>query len=141
MAGAREAKAGRVYACGTESFGGYPFRFEMNCENASALFQSNQPPVEIKTRGILVAAQVYQPTLLISEFHGPLTVAAPGQSPELVVNWKLFQSSLRGTPRAPERVSLVLDKPAIDGVSNGSTRSLLRANRIEIHGRMAEARR
>jgi hypothetical protein len=135
---AREAKAGRVYACGTESFGGYPFRFEMNCENASALFQSNQPPVEIKTRGILVAAQVYQPTLLISEFHGPLTVAAPGQSPELVVNWKLFQSSLRGPPRAPERVSLVLDKPAIDGVSNGSTRSLLRANRIEIHGRMAE---
>jgi hypothetical protein len=135
---AREAKAGRVYACGTESIGGYPFRFEMNCDNASELFQINQPPVEVKTRGILVAAQVYQPTLLISEFHGPLTVAAPGQSPELVVNWKLFQSSLRGTPRAPERVSLVLDKPAIDGVSNGATRSLLRANRIEIHGRMAE---
>jgi hypothetical protein len=135
---AREAQAGRVYTCGSEHFGGYPFRFEMNCDAASALFQSNQPPVEIKARGIVVAAQVYQPTLLISEFHGPLTIASPGQSPEFVVNWKLFQSSLRGTSRAPERVSLILDKPAIDGVSNGNARALLRANRIEIHGRMAE---
>ena len=135
---AREAKAGRVYTCGSESFGGYPFRFEMNCDAASALFQSNQPPLEIKARGILVAAQVYQPTLLISEFHGPLTVAAPGQAPHFVVNWKLAQSSVRGTPAAPERISLVVDKPAIDGVNNGATRSLLRANHIEIHGRLAE---
>ncbi len=135
---AREAKAGRIYACGAESLGGYPFRFEMNCEAASALFQSNQPPVEIRARNILVAAQVYQPTLLLSEFHGPLTVAAPGQPPDLVVNWKLFQSSVRGTPSAPERVSLVLDKPVVDGVTNGSARTLLRANHAEIHGRLAE---
>src|SRR5665647_1310929 len=40
---AREAKAGRIYACGSESFGGFPFRFEMNCAAASASFQSNQP--------------------------------------------------------------------------------------------------
>ena len=135
---AREAKAGRIYACGSESFGGFPFRFEMNCAAASASFQSNQRPVEIKARSILVAAQVYQPTLLLSEFHGPLTVATPGQAPELVVNWKLFQSSVRGTPSAPERVSLVLDKPVLDGVTNGNARTLLRANHIEIHGRLAE---
>ncbi len=135
---AREAKAGRIYACGRESFGGYPFRFEMNCHQASALFQSNQPPVEIKAGGILVAAQVYQPNLLISEFHGPLTVAAPGQPPSLVVNWKLFQSSVRGTPQAPERVSLVLDSPVVDAVTNGSTHTLVRATHAEIHGRMVE---
>ena len=135
---AREAKAGRIYACGSETFGGYPFRFELNCDGASALFQSNQPPVEVKARGILVAAQVYQPTLLISEIHGPLTVAAPGQPPELVVNWKQFMSSVRGTPRAPERVSLVLDRPVIDRVDNGRAQMLLRADHIEIHGRLAE---
>ncbi len=135
---AREAKAGRIYACGSESIGGYPFRFEMNCESASALFQSNQPPVEIKARNILVAAQVYQPTLLLSEFHGPLTVAALGQAPDLVVNWKLFQSSVRGTPAAPERLSLVLDKPVVESMSTGSARTLLRANHVEIHGRLAE---
>lgn len=135
---AREAKAGRIYACGSESFGGFPFRFELNCAGASAQFQSNQPPVEIKARNILVAAQVYQPNLLISEFSGPLTVAAPGQAPNLVVNWKQFQSSVRGTPAAPERVSLVLDRPVVDGVTDGNTRTLLRANHIEIHGRLAE---
>jgi hypothetical protein len=135
---AREAKAGRIYACGSQSVAGYPFRFELNCDAASALFQSSRPPVELKARGILVAAQVYQPTLLISEFQGPLTVAASGQPPSIVVNWKLFQSSVRGTPSAPERVSLVFDRPAIDTVNNGSAHTLLRANHAEIHGRMAE---
>jgi hypothetical protein len=135
---AREARAGRIYTCGAETFGGYPFRFEARCDGAAALFQSNQPPVEVKARGILVAAQVYQPNLLISEIHGPLTVAAPGQQPELVVNWKQFLSSVRGTPRAPERVSLVLDKPVIDRLVDGRAQMLLRADRAEIHGRLAE---
>jgi len=71
----REAKAGRLYACGSQTIGGYPFRFELNCGEASALFKSSQPPLEIKSRGVLVAAQVYDPTLLITEFHGPLTIA------------------------------------------------------------------
>ena len=60
---AREAKAGRIYTCGSQTIGGYPFRIEVNCDNASALFRSNQPPVEIKTSGMLIAAQIYQPTL------------------------------------------------------------------------------
>ena len=66
---AREAKAGRVYACGSQTVGGYPFRIEVNCDRASALFQSNQPPVEVRTDNLLVVAQIYQPGLLISEFH------------------------------------------------------------------------
>jgi hypothetical protein len=135
---AREAKAGRIYACGSQTIGGYPFRFEVNCEQASALFQSNQPPVELKTDGMLVAAQIYDPTLLISEFHGPLTIAEVGQAPNIVVNWKLFQASVRGTPAAPERVSFVLDRPAADRMGTGSQQNLLRASRIEIHGRIAE---
>ena len=135
---AREAKAGRVYACGAQTIGGYPFRFEVNCEQASALFQSNQPPVELKTSGMLVAVQVYDPTLLISEFHGPLTIADPGQAPTAVVNWKLFQASVRGTPAVPERVSLAIDRPVVDRMSTGSQQNLMRATRIEIHGRIAE---
>ena len=41
---AREAKSGRIYDCGSQAIGGYPFRFEVNCDRASALFRSNQPP-------------------------------------------------------------------------------------------------
>ena len=54
-------------------------------------------------------AQIYQPTLLIGEFKSPMTVAEPGQPPAYVVNWTLGQSSMRGTPRAPQRGSLVFD--------------------------------
>ena len=135
---AREAKSGRDFTCGSQTVGGYPFRIEVNCNRASALIRSNQPPVEIKSNGILIAAQIYQPTLLISEFKGPLTIADPGQAPNIVVNWKLAQSSVRGTPAAPERVSLVLDRPVVDRVSNGNPQHLLLAKHVEIHGRIVE---
>jgi hypothetical protein len=135
---AREAKAGRIYNCGSQSMGGFPFRIEVNCEPASAEFRSNQPPVEVKAGSVVVVAQAYDPTLLISEFHGPLTIADIGQAPKIVANWKLGRSSVRGTPSAPERVSLVFDEPVIDFLSGATETPLLRADRIEIHGRIAE---
>jgi|SRR5689334_1849001 len=135
---AREAKAGRMYTCGSQTIGGYPFRIEVNCDHASALFQSNQPPIEIKTESVLVAAQVYQPGLLISEFHGPLTAGEAGKPAEITADWKLAQSSVRGTPTAPERVSLVFDQPAVDRMDGAARQSLLRAKHAEIHGRIAE---
>jgi hypothetical protein len=135
---AREAKAGRVYACGSQTVGGYPFRIEVYCDRASALFQSNQPPVEVKTDSLLVTAQIYQPGLLISEFRGPLTTGEPGKPPELTADWKLAQSSVRGTPAAPERVSLVFDQPTVDRMNETARQNLLRAKHIEVHGRIAE---
>lgn len=134
----REAKAGRVYSCGSQTVGGYPFRIEVNCDRASALFRSNQPPIELKTGSLVVLAQVYQPGLLISEFHGPLTIGEPGKSPDMVADWKLGQSSVRGTPAAPQRVSLVFDSPTVDRMDGAARQSILRAKHIEIHGRMAE---
>jgi len=135
---AREAKAGRIYSCGSQTIGGYPFRFEVECDQAAALLRSNQPPLEIKTGGMSIAAQIYQPNLLITEFHGPLTVADLGHAPNIIVNWKLAQSSVSGTPAAPERVSLVVDKPMVERLSGGNRQTMLRAQRIEIHGRIAE---
>ena len=135
---AREAKAGRIYACGSQTVGGYPFRIEIDCDQASALFQSNQAPLQLKTASILAAAQIYDPTLLISEFTGPLSIATPGHAPDYIANWTLGQSSVRGTPQAPERVSIVFEHPTFDRVSGGSRVNLLRAKRIELHGRIVE---
>jgi len=135
---AREAKAGRIYSCASQNIGGYPFRIEVDCDKASALFRSNQPPVEIKTAGMLIAAQIYQPDLLITEFHGPLTIADPGKAPTIVADWQLGQSSVRGTPTAPERVSLVFEGPEVDRLSGGKRETLLQAKRIEVHGRIVE---
>ena len=134
---AREAKAGRIYTCGSQSIGGYPFRIEVTCDKAAAVFRSNQPPVEIKTSSILVAAQLYQPTLLISDFYGPLTIADLGHAPNIIVNWKLAQSSLRGTPSAPERISLVFDQPVVERINGNNRQSVLKAQHIEVHGRLA----
>ena len=134
---AREAKAGRIYTCGSQSIGGYPFRIEVTCDKAAAVFRSNQPPVEIKTSSILVAAQLYQPTLLISDFYGPLTIADLGHAPNIIVNWKLAQSSVRGTPSAPERISLVFDQPVVERINGNNRQSVLKAQHIEVHGRLA----
>ena len=135
---AREAKSGRIYNCGLETIGGYPFRIEVTCGKASALFRSNQPPVELKTGEMLIAAQIYDPTLLITEFRGPLIVAEPGKPPFLEANWTLGQSSVRGTPAAPQRVSLVFDDPKVDRLGNGNRINVLHAKRIEVHGRIIE---
>jgi hypothetical protein len=118
--------------------GGFPFRIEVNCDAASAEFRSNQPPVEVKAGGVMVVAQVYQPNLLISEIQGPLTIADLGQAPKIVANWKLGQSSVRGTPRNPERVSMVFDEPVVNLVSGSTETNLLRAQRVELHGRIIE---
>ena len=134
----REAKSGRLYNCGSQGVSGYPFRIEVSCAGASALFRSNQPPIELKADDLIVVAQVYQPGLLITEIHGPLTIAEPGKAPDIIANWTLAQSSVRGTPTAPQRVSLVFDSPSVDRMAGAARQNILRAKHIEIHGRMAE---
>jgi hypothetical protein len=133
---AREAKTGRTYACGSETVGGYPFRMEFACDQASAVFAT--PPLELKLSRILVAAQIYQPTLLISEFDGPLSIADAGKPPTLAANWSLGQASVRGTPASPERVSLVFDDPVVERINGGNSETWLRAKHLELHGRIAE---
>ena len=135
---AREAKSGRIYDCGSQTVGGFPFRIEVTCDQASAVIHSNEPPMELKAASLLVVAQVYQPGLIISEFHGPLTVGETGKPPEFFASWKLAQSSVRGTPAAPQRASLVFDNPVVDRVIGGARQNLLQARHIEVHGRIAE---
>lgn len=135
---AREARAGRVYSCGAQSVGGFPFRIEVNCERASALLRGEQTPLEIRAPGIVVEAQMYRPDRLVSEFIGPLTIAAPGQSPTITANWTSGQSIVTGTPRAPESAALIFERPTVDRVSNGKTENLLSAKQIELSGRIVE---
>jgi hypothetical protein len=135
---AREAKAGRVYSCGSETIGGYPFRLEVECDRASAAFRSNEPPLELRTAHILAAVQVYDPTLLIAELTGPLTIADPGAAPKFEANWKLMQSSIRGTPAAPQRVSIVFDYPNVDRIDGAVRQTLAAAKHLELHGRIIE---
>ncbi len=135
---AREAKAGRVYACGSQSIHGFPFRFELDCDQASALLSGATVPLKIEASRVLLVAQVYQPTLLIGEYTSPLTITEPGQAAHIVASWRLAQSSLRGTPKAPERAAFVVDDPQVDRVSAGVRERLMQAQHVELHGRILE---
>ncbi len=134
----REAKVGRIYTCEKQTIAGFPFRIEVRCADPRIELRRDDPPIALKASDLVVVSQVYQPTLLISEFSGPMTIAEPGQPPSYIANWALGQSSVRGTPAAPERVSIVVDRPTVDRAGGAAPANVLKADRIEVHGRMIE---
>jgi hypothetical protein len=130
---AREADAGRIYGCATTNFGGYPFRIEVECAEPSV--DDRATALSIRARNLSAVAQVWDPTLVIGEVVGPLTVAPLGGSPTAVMQWTLAQASLRGMPGAPERLSIVIDKPNLATAPSGG--SLAIAEHLEFHTRFA----
>lgn len=132
---AQQAKAGRVFSCGSQTVGGFPFRIEVRCADAAAELKDTQPPVALKLKEILVVSQVWDPKLLIAEFTGPLTASDPGQPPYASATWKLAQASVRGTPVTPERASIVADDLKLEGAAPGSP-PLFDARHAEFHARM-----
>jgi hypothetical protein len=129
---AEQAKAGRVFTCGTQAIGGYPFRIEVRCGDAGAELKDTQPPVAIKLRQIVIVAQVWDTKLLIAEFTGPLAASDPGQPAYLTVDWTLAQASVRGTPAQPERASIVVDGLKLDDPGS----RLMAAQHAEFHARV-----
>jgi hypothetical protein len=131
---AREARAGRVYTCASQSIGGFPFGIEMRCADASAELKSNNPPLAVKARDMVVTASVLQPTVLTTEFVGPLTVAEPGQAPFASATWKHAQTQVHGLPVSPESVTVSLQQPVVD--RTGSTENIFKAERLDLNGRL-----
>src|SRR5260221_6277690 len=64
-----------------------------------------------------------------------MTVPPLGGSPTATIDWTLAQASLRGVPGAPERLSIVVDKPSLASVPPAGT--LASAEHMEFHGRFA----
>lgn len=127
---AREAAEGRTYDCSERTLGGYPFRIELRCREPSATLRFDDGPVVVKARELTAVSQIYQPDLVIAEVTGPLNVAGPAGREQYVADWKLLQLSARGRPDAPERVSIVVDAPKVDGPA---ARPVGRAQRLEFH--------
>jgi hypothetical protein len=132
----REAALGRVYACGAQSIGGFPFSIVTRCGNAAAAFNSNRPPFDVRATDIAFSAQVFRPTLLHGEITGPVTLADPGQPPIFVANWSRAQITLLGLPPEPERVGIALRQPRLDRVAGAGTGLIFQADRVEVDGRI-----
>lgn len=134
---AREAQAGRDYTCGKQTLRGFPFRIEVDCAPMAATFVSGGVKLKVETKAAIVAAQIYQPGLLISELQGPLTFGEAGKPPEFVATWQQAVSSVGGNPTAPQRVALVFDQPAVARVDGGGQQTaVIKADHVEIHGRL-----
>jgi hypothetical protein len=132
----REASLGHVYACRSLEIGGYPFRIEVQCADPSAELQSNQPPLAAKAKNLIVVAQVYDPTLLITDLTGPLVAGPPGEPPTWSANWTRGQASVRGLPSSPERTSTVFDQFTLARLNGTSTEVVAHADHLEIHDRI-----
>lgn len=135
---AHEAAAGRVFTCGQESVGGYPFRLEVTCAQARVQFRDAVPPLDVRLPRVLTVAQVYQPNLLIAEFKGPLQIGEGGRPAELEGTWTLGQASVSGVLATPDRVSLVFAGPRATRLGGGEPGNLFNATHLEVHGRPAQ---
>jgi hypothetical protein len=130
---AREAQAGRAYSCASQDIGGFPFGIRIRCTDAAAELTTTRPAVAVKTDGLLFSASVLQPTVLRGEVISPVSVAEPGQAPQIAASWRSAQIRLQGLPISPEQVAIALDQPVIDFVSGPS---VFRAGRVDVIGRL-----
>jgi hypothetical protein len=132
----REAALGRVYACGSQSIGGFPFGIVVHCDKASAAFNSNRPPFDVSAGDFTFSAQVFRPTLLNGEISAPVTLADPGHGPAFVANWSAARLTLLGLPPEPERVTVDLTKPRLDRTTGPNAGMIFQADRLEVDGRI-----
>src|SRR5260370_20270872 len=133
---AREAQSGRLYTCASENLGGYPFGIEVGCAAAGAQMRGADAQFVVKAKDLLVVAQVYRPNLLIAEVEAPLTFEAPNGGISLIADWTLAQTSVRGLPPTPERISLAVDQFRLDQKSPAGSQTLLTAKHMEVHVRL-----
>jgi hypothetical protein len=133
---AREAALGRVYACGSQGIGGFPFSIVSRCDQAAAQFKSNNPPFDVRATGVTFSAQVFRPTLLNGEITGPVTLADPGQQPVFVANFSDARLSLLGLPPDPEAITVTLRRPRLDRVAGPGSGMIFQADAVDFAGRI-----
>lgn len=132
----REAAAGRIYSCSSQSIGGFPLRIEARCSDAAVEVRSQQPPYAVKAKAVSFAAEVWHPTRLIGDVAGPLALSELGQPPFAVADWARAHLTVRGVPPDPESVSIELDGSHLNRTGgNGAT--IFEAKRADIRGVLA----
>lgn len=68
------ASQGVELACARESWGGFPFRFEFQCEIAALQLTQNNDTYKIQSTKILAVAQAYNPLHVILLVDGPTSI-------------------------------------------------------------------
>jgi hypothetical protein len=134
---AREAAAGRIYACAERDVGGFPFRLEIDCRSPRAELPADGGPVRIAAARFFAAAHVYQPNHVIGRLQGPLTLTHSSLPRHLNATWTTADASLMGTTEALREVSLVIENLDLHTAPDGSGKGapVAKAALFEAHAR------
>ncbi len=65
---------GMELTCARETWGGFPFRFEFQCETAKLQFIHDTQTYNVQTTKILAIAQAYNPLHVILLVDGPTSI-------------------------------------------------------------------
>jgi hypothetical protein len=130
----REATAGRVYTCGSQSIGGFPLTIQAHCDDATAEIKNSQPPYAFQAKAVIFTAEVYHPTRLVGDVTGPVALSVLQQSPSLTANWNRARLTVRGVPPDPEGGSIEVEGIHVDRPDSGET--VFKAKQGEFHGRL-----
>jgi hypothetical protein len=132
----REAGLGRVYTCASQSISGYPFRIEVRCAEPRAELRNVEPNLALSAKDVLVAARITDSTHLISEFQGPLAMGELGHAPTMVASWTKAETTVQGSPYAPEQISTLLQTPSLDRMTPAGKETVIRADHLNLKGRI-----
>lgn len=136
---AREADLGRRWTCPERAVGGFPFRFELICARPSFTGTTPGGPVEGSLARLLVAAQVYDPSLVIAEAEGPFIARAAAAGGAVRLDWTGLRASVRGREGSFERASFDLTGGALRLGAEGES-PVVQGERLEAHVRRDPAR-
>ena len=117
----REAAAGRVYSCGSQSIGGFPLSIQAHCDDATAEIKNSQPPYAFQAKSVTFTAEVYHPTRLVGDVAGPVALSVLQQPPFLTANWTRARLTVRGVPPDPEGGSIEAEAIHVDRAGSGET--------------------
>ena len=141
---ARQAEAGRKFTCGERRHGGFPFRFEMYCDNPRFELSHDGMTTVIRAKAVRTVSMAYTPNQLIAEFVGPLYIERDDGA---VVEsaWDISRMSMHVAPISedgrPEitRADLETTNPLINIIPQpGRTVASYRAEAFQMHLRKSE---
>ena len=130
---AQERAQGRDWTCPNRSVGGYPFRLEVRCAAPSFNGRIGAMTGAGSVGDVLVAAHLYNPSLVLAEVGSPLAFKAQDGSLDLSLAWTRLQASHRVRKGGLERDSLEIEGPVLRLAGRGLPTIAAKAEGFEVH--------
>jgi len=130
---AQERSQGREWACPNRSVGGYPFRLEVRCAAPTFTGRVGAVAGAGSVGDVLVAAHLYNPSLVLAEVGSPLAFKAQDGSLDLSLAWTRLQASHRVRKGGLERDSLEIESPVLRVANKGAVVLSAKAEAFEVH--------